>query len=107
MIAAKQRSNTELIAREIGNIGSGLFGGIPATGAIAKPLLILTTAAEPRCWNGSCSGTTVNMLLFMPLAELISCILSGVLIVVAYNMSEGRNLLLSLKPQRVIWLYWL
>lgn len=92
MIGDKHRSNTELIAQGIANIASALFGGIPATGAIAR------TAANVK--NGGHSPVAgivhsltllVIMLVFMPYATLIPLsTLAAVLIVVAYNMSEWR-----------------
>ncbi|MBO4849245.1 MAG: sulfate permease [Clostridia bacterium] len=93
MIGDRHNSNTELIALGIGNICSGVFGGIPATGAIAR------TAANVK--NGGRSpvaGMThaVVLLLFlivlMPLAKLIPMpVIAAILIMVAYNMSEWRQ----------------
>lgn len=93
MIGGKHRSNTELIAQGIANIITPFFGGIPATGAIAR------TATNVK--NGGCtpiSGmvhavTLLSIMLFLgQWATLIpmSC-LAGILIVVAYNMSEWRS----------------
>ncbi len=92
MIGGKHRSNTELIAQGIANIASGVFGGIPATGAIAR------TAANIKNGGRTPVAGIVHslvllliMLLFMPLAKLIPlCSLSAILMVVAYNMSEWR-----------------
>ena len=93
MIGDKHNSNTELIAQGAGNICSGLFGGIPATGAIAR------TAANVK--NGGRSPISgivhaVVLLLFllvlMPLAKLIPMpIIAAILFIVAYNMSEWRE----------------
>lgn len=92
MIGSKHRSNTELIAQGIANIASGLFGGIPATGAIAR------TAANVKNGGRTPIAGIVHalvllliMLVFMPLAKLIplSC-LAAILMVVAYNMSHWR-----------------
>ncbi|MBR3299064.1 MAG: sulfate permease [Clostridia bacterium] len=93
MINDKHNSNTELIALGIGNIGSAIFGGIPATGAIAR------TAANVK--NGGrtpVSGMVhaIVLLLFllvlMPLAKLIPMpIIAAILFMVAYNMSEWRH----------------
>jgi SulP family sulfate permease len=93
MIGGNHRSNTELIAQGVANIASPLFGGIPATGAIAR------TATNVK--NGGRTPVagivhTVTLLVIMlalgSLAEMIpmSC-LAGVLIVVSYNMSEWRS----------------
>lgn len=93
MIGDKHNSNTELIAQGAGNICSGLFGGIPATGAIAR------TAANVK--NGGRSPISgivhaIVLLLFllvlMPLAKLIPMpIIAAILFIVAYNMSEWRE----------------
>jgi SulP family sulfate permease len=93
MIGGKHRSNTELIAQGIANIVTPIFGGIPATGAIAR------TATNVR--NGGRTPIagiihSISLLLIMfffgQWAKLIpmSC-LAGILIVVAYNMSEWRS----------------
>ncbi|MBQ8741891.1 MAG: sulfate permease [Clostridia bacterium] len=93
MIKDKHNSNTELIAQGVGNICSGLFGGIPATGAIAR------TAANVK--NGGrtpISGIVHALVLLlvlvvlMPYASLIPMpIIAAILFVVAYNMSEWRE----------------
>jgi SulP family sulfate permease len=93
MIGDKHNSNTELIAQGAGNIFSGLFGGIPATGAIAR------TAANVK--NGGrtpISGIVHAMVLLlvllvlMPYAGLIPMpIIAAILFMVAYNMSEWRE----------------
>ena len=93
MIGGKHRSNMELIAQGTANIASGLFGGIPATGAIAR------TAANIK--NGGrtpIAGMTHSVvlllivLIFMPLAQMIPLAsLAAILIIVAYNMSEWRE----------------
>ena len=99
MIGDRHNSNTELIALGIGNIASGIFGGIPATGAIAR------TAANVK--NGGRSPVSgmvhaVVLLLFlvalMPLAKLIPMpIIAAILFMVAYNMSEWRHFVHILK----------
>lgn len=93
MIGDRHNSNTELIAQGMGNVCSGLFGGIPATGAIAR------TAANVK--NGGRSPISgmvhaVVLLLFllvlMPLAKLIPMpIIAAILFMVAYNMSEWKH----------------
>ena len=95
MINDKHNSNTELIAQGLGNIASGLFGGIPATGAIAR------TAANVK--NGGRSpvaGIThaivllLVLVLLMPYAAFIPMpVIAAVLFIVAYNMSEWRSFL--------------
>ncbi len=93
MIGDKHNSNTELIAQGMGNICSGLFGGIPATGAIAR------TAANVKNGGRSPIAGIVHaivlllfLLVLMPLVELIPMpIIAAILFMVAYNMSEWRH----------------
>ena len=101
MIDDKHNPNTELIAQGLGNIGAGLFGGIPATGAIAR------TAANVRNGGRSpISGITHAIVLFlvlillMPYASLIPMpIIAAILFIVAYNMSEWREFLHVIKQK--------
>lgn len=93
MIKDRHNSNTELIAQGAGNICSGLFGGIPATGAIAR------TAANVK--NGGrtpISGMVhavvllLVLVLLMPYAAWIPMpTIAAILFMVAYNMSEWRQ----------------
>ena len=102
MIGDKHNSNAELIAQGIANMGSSLFGGIPATGAIAR------TASDVK--NGgrtpiSCIVHSITLLLimlvFMPLAKFIPLTtLSAILIIVSYNMSEWRTFKAILKAPK-------
>lgn len=95
MIEDRHDSNTELIAQGIGNMGSALFGGLPATGAIAR------TATNVRCGGrtpiaGIIHAITILavVLVAAPLAGYIPLpVLSAVLLVVAMNMGEWRNFL--------------
>lgn len=99
MINGKHRSNMELIAQGTGNIASALFGGIPATGAIAR------TAANVK--NGGrtpVSGMVHSVVLLlilvvlMPYAALIPMpTIAAILFIVAYNMSGWRQFLSLLK----------
>lgn len=102
MIGGNHKSNMELVAQGTANIFSSLFGGIPATGAIAR------TATNVK--NGGrtpVAGITHAIVLFLIMvfvgkwAALIPmATLSGVLIVVAYNMSEWENFVSVLKGPR-------
>ncbi len=93
MIGDTHKSNAELVGQGLGNIFSGLFGGIPATGAIAR------TAANVR--NGGrtpiagivhCITLTIILLVLMPLAALIPMTtLAAVLLVVAANMADWNS----------------
>ena len=93
MIGDKHNSNTELIAQGVGNICSGVFGGIPATGAIAR------TAANVKNGGRTPVAGVVHaivlllfLLVLMPLAKLIPMpIIAAILFMVAYNMSEWRH----------------
>lgn len=93
MIGSKHRSNMELIAQGIGNIGSACFGGIPATGAIARTAANIKNGGRTPISGMVHSLTLVIVVLFlMPLAKLIPmpCI-AAILFQVAYNMSGWRN----------------
>ncbi len=92
MIGSKHRSNTELIAQGIANIGSSLFGGIPATGAIARTVANIKNGGRTPVAGMVHAVILLLVLLFlMPLAKLIPLTaLAAVLIIVAYNMSEWR-----------------
>ena len=103
MIGGKHRSNMELIAQGGANIVSAIFGGIPATGAIAR------TATNVKNGGRTPIAGIVHalvllsiMLLFAPYAKLIplSC-LAGILMVVAYHMSEWRQFRSILKGNRM------
>lgn len=93
MVNSKHRSNMELIAQGAGNVASALFGGIPATGAIAR------TAANVK--NGGrtpIAGMVHSVVLLlilvvlMPYAALIPMpTIAAILFMVAYNMSEWRE----------------
>lgn len=93
MINDKHNSNTELIAQGVGNIFSGLFGGIPATGAIAR------TAANVKNGGKTPVAGIVHALVLllvlvvlMPYAAWIPMpVIAAILFMVAYNMCEWRQ----------------
>ena len=95
MIGGRHNSNMELVAQGIGNTASALFGGIPATGAIAR-----TAANIKNGGNSPVAGMVhavvvlVTLVFLMPLAALIPmpCI-AAILLMVAYNMSGWRTFL--------------
>lgn len=93
MINSRHRSNMELVAQGIGNIFSGFFGGIPATGAIARTAANVKNGGRTPVAGMVHSITLLFILvLLMPLAALIPMpALAAVLIMVAYNMSEWRS----------------
>jgi SulP family sulfate permease len=102
MIGTKHRSNIELIAQGIANIASSLFGGIPATGAIARTATNVKNGGRTPIAGIIHALTLLTIMLFIaPYAKLIplSC-LSGILIVVAYNMGEWHSFISVLKSNR-------
>lgn len=90
MIGTKHRSNCELVAQGLANVGSILFGGIPATGAIARTSANIKMGAKTPLAGMIHAITLLLLMLFLaPLAAKIPlAALSGVLIFVAWNMSE-------------------
>ncbi|HVN58010.1 MAG TPA: SulP family inorganic anion transporter [Bacteroidales bacterium] len=102
MISSNHRSNTELIAQGIGNIASGLFGGIPATGAIARTATNVRNGGRtPIAGMVHAVTLLLIMLFFGKYAALIPLpCLAGILVVVAYNMSEWRSFISILRGSR-------
>jgi len=99
MISGKHRSNTELIAQGIANIVTPFFGGIPATGAIARTATNVKNGGRTPISGMVHAVTLLLIMLFLGRwAKLIpmSC-LAGILIVVAYNMSEWRSFVAILR----------
>lgn len=98
----KHNSNTELIAQGVANIVTPLFGGIPATGAIARTMTNINNGGRtPVAGIIHAIVLLLILLLLMPLAQYIpmAC-LAGVLVIVAYNMSEWRTFKGLLKGQK-------
>lgn len=99
MIGSKHRSNMELVAQGAANIGSALFGGIPATGAIAR------TAANVK--NGGrtpVAGMVHSVVVLIILVKMMKYAayipmptIAAILFVVAYNMCGWRNIASTLK----------
>lgn len=102
MTGGKHRSNTELIAQGIANMASGLFGGIPATGAIARTAANIRNGAQtPVAGMVHAVVLLLILVLFMPLAKMIPLsALAAILIIVAYNMSEWREFIALLKSPK-------
>lgn len=99
MIGSKHKSNAELIGQGVGNIMSGLFGGIPATGAIARTAANVKNGGRTPI-AGMVHAVTLLaiLLLLMPYASMIPmAALASVLIMVAYNMSGWREFAKLLK----------
>lgn len=95
----KHDSNTELIAQGTANLITPLFGGIPATGAIARTMTNINNGGKTPVAGIIHAVVLLLILLFlMPLAQYIpmAC-LAGVLVIVSYNMSEWRTFKALLK----------
>lgn len=102
MISGNHRSNTELIAQGVANVVTPFFGGIPATGAIARTATNVKNGARtPVAGMIHAITLLLIMLVFSKWAGLIpmSC-LAGILIVVSYNMSEWRSFVSILKGSK-------
>lgn len=93
MIGSNHRSNTELIAQGVANIVTPFFGGIAATGAIARTATNVKNGGRTPIAGIVHSLTLLLiMLIFASYAKLIPMsALAGILIVVSYNMSEWRS----------------
>lgn len=101
MTGHRHRSNCELIAQGFANIGSIFFGGIPATGAIARTTANIKMGAETPL-SGMIHAITLLflMLLFAPAAAKVPLpALAAVLVLVAWNMSEIDHFFAILKGQ--------
>ena len=93
MIGGNHRSNAELVGQGVGNIMSALFGGIPATGAIARTAANVKNGGRTPVAGMVHAFTLLLILLFlMPYASLIpmTC-LASILMIVGYNMSGWRT----------------
>ncbi|MBX3252764.1 MAG: STAS domain-containing protein [Chitinophagaceae bacterium] len=102
MIGGHHRSNTELVAQGTANIFSAAFGGIPATGAIARTATNIKNGGRTPVAGMIHAVTLLLIMLFfgkwatlIPLASL-----AGILVVVAYNMSEWESFVAILKGPR-------
>lgn len=93
MINSKHRSDTELIAQGAGNIASALFGGIPATGAIARTAANIKNGGRTPVAGMVHSITLVIVLVvLMPFAGMIPMpTIAAILFLVAYNMCQWRT----------------
>ncbi len=99
MIGGRHRSNCELIAQGIANIGSVFFGGIPATGAIARTATNAKTGAQTPMAGMIHALTLLLILCFLTpiVSQIPLAALSAVLIMVSWNMSEIDHFLGILK----------
>ncbi|MBQ7793532.1 MAG: sodium-independent anion transporter, partial [Clostridia bacterium] len=93
MIGSKHNSNMELVAQGAGNVCSALFGGIPATGAIARTAANIKNGGRtPIAGMVHAVVLLVVLVSLMPYASIIPMpVIAAILFVVAYNMSEWRE----------------
>ena len=113
VIGDRHNSNTELIAQGIANLASPIFGGIPATGAIARTMTNINNGGRTPVAGIIHAAVLLLIFLFlMPLAQYIpmAC-LAGVLVIVSYNMSGWRSFTSILKNPKsdviVLWVTFL
>ena len=113
VIGDRHDSNTELIAQGVANLASPIFGGIPATGAIARTMTNINNGGRTPVAGIVHAAVLLLIFLFlMPLAQYIpmAC-LAGVLVIVAYNMSGWRSFLSIMKNPKsdviVLWVTFL
>ena len=102
MIGSRHRSNMELVAQGAANIASSIFGGIPATGAIARTATNIKNGGKTPV-AGIIHAVTLLlvMLFFGTYASLIPLsALAAILIIVSYNMSEWRSFVRVLKSPK-------
>lgn len=106
MIGDRHRSNAELMAQGIANIASSLFGGIPATGAIARTAANIKNGGRTPIAGIVHALTVLLVLLFLgrQAAYIPMSVLAGILIVVAYNMSEYHLFVKMFRAPRADWL---
>ena len=113
VIGDRHSSNTELIAQGVANLASPIFGGIPATGAIARTMTNINNGGRTPVAGIIHAAVLLLIFLFlMPLAQYIpmAC-LAGVLVVVSYGMSGWRSFLSIMKNPKsdviVLWVTFL
>mgnify|MGYP002623736985 CR=1 FL=1 len=113
VIGDRHNSNTELIAQGIANLASPIFGGIPATGAIARTMTNINNGGRtPVAGIIHAAVLLIIFLFLMPLAQYIpmAC-LAGVLVIVAYNMSGWRSFMSIMRNPKsdviVLWVTFL
>lgn len=93
MTGQRHHSDSELIGQGLANVGAACWWGIPATGAIARTVTnIKSGATSPVAGMVHALGLVVFMLVAAPLAQAVPLsALAGLLLVVAWNMSEARH----------------
>jgi len=105
----RHNPNVELIAQGVANIASPIFGGLPATGAIARTATNIRAGAQSPIAGVVHAMTLLSVLLFAaPLARFIPLsVLAGILMIVAYNMGEWREIPQLLKLTKTDISVWL
>lgn len=105
----RHNPNVELIGQGVANIASPIFGGLPATGAIARTATNIRSGAQSPIAGVIHSVTLLCVLLFAaPLARFVPmAVLAGILIVVSYNMGEWREIPQLLKLTKTDISVWL
>ncbi len=103
MVNSKHNPNAELVAQGAGNIASVLFGGIPATGAIARTAANANNGGRTPVSGMVHSVVLMLVLLFlMPYAEWIPMpTIAAILFMVAYNMSEWKKVVAISKTKKI------
>ena len=102
MIHSRHKPNAELMAQGVANIGSVLFGGIPATGAIARTAANVNNGGRtPIAGMIHAVFLAYMLLFFMPLVKMIPMpTIAAILFIVAYNMSEWRKFVKIVKTKK-------
>ncbi|MGA2550588.1 MAG: SulP family inorganic anion transporter [Burkholderiaceae bacterium] len=105
MTGGRHRSNAELVAQGVANIGSAVFGGLPATGAIARTVTNIRTGGRtPVAGITHAFFLLIFVLLLGPYMRYVPlAALAGVLLVVAWNMSEIEQFRQTLSAPRGDW----
>ncbi len=108
MSGDRHNPNVELIAQGIANVASPMFGGLPATGAIARTATNIRTGAKTPVSGMIHAATLLAIVLFAaPLASLIPMpILAGILMMTAYGMGEWKQiseLVRLTRPEIAVW----
>jgi SulP family sulfate permease len=109
MSGDRHNSNVELVAQGFANIASPLFGGIPATGAIARTATNIRSGAQtPVAGMTHAITLLIVLLVAAPLARFVPlATLAAVLFVVAYNMGEWREIRTILRLSKTDIAVWL
>jgi SulP family sulfate permease len=109
MSGDRHNPNVELIAQGIANVASPMFGGLPATGAIARTATNIRTGAKTPVAGMIHAATLLAIVLFAaPLASYIPmAILAGILMMTAYGMGEWKQIPELLRLTRAEILVWL